>query len=73
MNRTDTKLSTLRQLRELVQADIDKVGPVMDDYDGGQMAAYEKVLTSIRMFESIVLHTTSRSGKFSQEDPGIDC
>jgi hypothetical protein len=58
MNRKEVKLNTLRQLRELVQSDMSKVGPVMDDYDGGQMAAYEQVIKSIDVFEAIINHTS---------------
>ena len=58
MNRKEVKLNTLRQLRELVQSNVRKVGPVMDDHDGGQMAAYEQVLKDISVFEAIINHTS---------------
>ena len=58
MNKKEVKLNTLRQLREMVQSDMDKVGPIMDDYDGGQEAAYEKVLNNITVFEAIINHTS---------------
>ena len=58
MNKKEIKLNTLRQLREMVQSDIDKVGPVMDDHDGGRMAAYEQVLKDITVFEAIINHTS---------------
>ena len=54
MNKKEVKLNTLRQLRDMVKSDIEKVGPVMDDYDGGQVAAYEKTLNNIAAFEAIV-------------------
>lgn len=38
----------------MVKSDIERVGPVMDDYDGGQVAAYEKTLNNIAAFEAIV-------------------
>jgi hypothetical protein len=41
----------------------------MDDYDGGQAAAFEKVLTDIRVFEAIVNHSVAHS---DQQDPGMD-
>jgi hypothetical protein len=69
MNKSEAKLWTLRNMRELVEANIEKLGPVMDDYDGGQKAAYDKVLTDIRVFESIVDHSIAYSG---QQDPGMD-
>tara|TARA_Y100000310_G_C20279845_1_gene622073 strand:+ start:153 stop:365 length:213 start_codon:yes stop_codon:yes gene_type:complete len=69
MNKSVVKLDTLRQLEELVQSRIEKLGPVMDDYDGGQKAAYENVLTDIRAFRAIIKHTSSYSG---QQDPGLD-
>jgi hypothetical protein len=69
MNKSEAKLWALRNMRELVQANIDKLGPVMDDYDGGQMAAYEKVLKDISVFEAIINHTSSYSG---QTEPGMD-
>ena len=58
MNRKEIKLNTLRQLREMVESDMRKVGPIMDDYDGGQVAAYEKVLGNIAAFEAIVNHAS---------------
>ena len=73
MNRSTVKLSTLQQVRELVQSDIDKVGPVMDDYDGGQIAAYERVLDNIRVFEAIIDATDGQPKRIYQEDPGLDC
>ena len=69
MNKTETKLWTLRHMRELVESNVEKLGPVMDDYDGGQKAAYDKVLTDIRVFEAIVDHSIAHSG---QQDPGMD-
>jgi hypothetical protein len=70
MDKTQAKLWALKHMRELVEANIDKVGPIMDDYDGGQMAAYEKVLNDIRVFEAIINHTVA--GHRVQEDPGMD-
>ena len=58
MNKSEIKLNTLRQLREMVESDMDKVGPVMDDFDGGQVNAYEKVLSDIAAFEAIIKHTS---------------
>lgn len=58
MNKKEIKLNTLRQLREMVESDMSKVGPVMDDHDGGQVAAYEKVLSNIAAFEAIIKHTS---------------
>jgi hypothetical protein len=69
MNKSETKLWTLRHMRDMVKANIEKLGPVMDDYDGGQKAAYDKVLTDIRVFEAIVDHSIAYSG---QQDPGMD-
>ena len=56
-------------MREMVEANIEKLGPIMDDYEGGQKAAYDKVLSDIRVFETIVDHSIAYSG---QQDPGID-
>ena len=58
MNKSEVKLNTLRQLKEMVESDMDKVGPVMDDFDGGQVNAYEKVLSDIAAFEAIIKHTS---------------
>jgi hypothetical protein len=69
MDKSETKLWTLRHMREMVESNIEKLGPVMDDYDGGQKEAYEKVLTDIRVFEAIVNHSVSHS---NQQDPGMD-
>ena len=56
-------------MREMVEANIEKLGPIMDDYEGGQKAAYDKVLSDIRVFETIVDHSIAHSG---QQDPGMD-
>ena len=56
-DREQIKLNTLRQMEELVESRIEKVQTVMDDYDGGQMSAYENVLGDIRAFRSIIEHT----------------
>jgi hypothetical protein len=69
MNKSEAKLWTLRNMRDMVKSNIEKLGPVMDDYDGGQKAAYDKVLTDIRVFEAIIDHSISHSG---QQNPGID-
>ena len=58
MNKSEAKLWTLRHMRELVESNVEKLGPVMDDYDGGQEAAYEKVLNNITVFEAIINHTS---------------
>jgi hypothetical protein len=58
MDRKSIKLNTLRQFEELVQSRITKLGPVMDDYDGGQKAAYEDVLKDINVFRAIIDHTS---------------
>jgi hypothetical protein len=69
MNKVQAKLWTLGHMRELVEANVEKLGPIMDDYDGGQAAAFEKVLTDIRVFEAIVNHSVAHS---DQQDPGMD-
>ena len=68
-SKSEAKLWALKHMREMVESNIEKLGPIMDDYDGGQLAAYERVLTDIRLFETIVNHTKSHSG---QQDPGMD-
>ena len=45
-------------LREMIESNISEVGPVMDDHDGGQVAAYQKVLNNIAAFEAIIKHTS---------------
>jgi hypothetical protein len=67
MDKKAVKLNMLRQVEDLVQSNLDKVGPVMDDYDGGQKAAYENVLNDLRAFKAIVNHVHS-----SQQYPGMD-
>ena len=68
-DKSEVKLWTLKHMREMVEANIQKLGPIMDDYDGGQEAAYERVLKDIRVFEAIIDHSISHS---SQIEPGID-
>ena len=48
-------------MRDMVKSNIEKIGPAMDDYDGGQLAAYDKVLTDIRLFETIINHSMTHS------------
>jgi hypothetical protein len=66
--RSQVKLNTLRQVKELVQDHMQKVEPVMDDYDGGQKAAFIKVLESVRAYEAIIKHTEL----YNQQEPGMD-
>ena len=54
---------TLQHMRELVETNVEKVGPVMDDYEGGQVAAYERVLNDIKLFETIIGHTSDLERK----------
>ena len=72
MNRNDVKLRVLDQLEEMVNEKRNKVGYVMDDYDGGQANAYDSVLTDIKAYKAIINHTASISSKHTQEEPGID-
>ena len=58
MDKKLIKLNTLSQVRELVEESSKKVGPIMDDYDGGQKAAYEQVLKHLDVFEAIINHTS---------------
>lgn len=58
MNKNAIRLDTLRQLRELVESDIENLGPIMDDYDGGQKAAYDKCLKNISVYEAIINHSS---------------
>tara|TARA_Y100000310_G_C20631146_1_gene788711 strand:+ start:126 stop:314 length:189 start_codon:yes stop_codon:yes gene_type:complete len=59
MNRNKAKLRTLEVLKEMVESNVEELGPVMDDYDGGQKAAYDKVLEDIKMYQSIISHCAS--------------
>ena len=68
-NKSAVQLNTIRQIEDLVLSRIDKVGTVMDDYDGGQKSAYEDVLNDLKAFRAIINHTSSYSG---QENPGMD-
>ena len=52
-------MNTVRQFEDLVKARILQLGPIMDDYDGGQKAAYERVLNDINAFRAIIKHTTN--------------
>ena len=72
MNRNDIKLRVLDQLEEMVTEKRNKVGYVMDDYDGGQANAYDNVLTDIKAYKAIINHTASTSSNHTQEEPGID-
>lgn len=68
MNKSAIKLDTLRQMEEMVQAHLDRISPAMDDYDGGQIAALNKVLNDISAFRAIIKHTNN----FAQQQPGVD-
>jgi len=69
MNKQEAKLWALEHMKELVEANIDKLGPAMDDYDGGQLAAYDRVLKDIRLFKTIIDHSIAHP---YQQDPGMD-
>ena len=58
-SKSEIQLNTIRQVEELVLGRIDKIGPVMDDYDGGQKGAYEDVLNDLKAFRAIIKHTGS--------------
>jgi len=58
MDKKEIKLNTLRQLEEMVLSRQNKVGPIMDDYDGGQASAYDDVLQDIAAFRAIINHTS---------------
>jgi hypothetical protein len=60
---SNAKMWTLQHMRELVETNVEKVGPVMDDYEGGQVAAYERVLNDIKLFETIIGHTSDLERK----------
>ena len=53
------QLKTLNQLESMVNSRMAKVGIVMDDYDGGQVNAYESVINDINAFRAIIKHTSS--------------
>ena len=59
MNKKDIKTNTLDQLEDMVLNHVKELGTIMDDYDGGQKAAYSKVLNDITMFKAIVRHVHS--------------
>ena len=69
MNKQQIRTDTLRQLEDLVRSRIERVGPVMDDYDGGQKAAYDNVISDINAYKAIIRHTSSSSG---HKEPGCD-
>jgi hypothetical protein len=58
-NKSEVQLKTLNQLEDLVKSRLGKLGPIMDDYDGGQTAAYESVINDINAFRAIIKHTSS--------------
>ena len=51
-------MTAIRQFEDLVKARILELGPIMDDYDGGQKAAYERVLNDINAYRAIIRHTS---------------
>ena len=58
MNKKDIKTNTLDQLEDMVLNHVKELGTIMDDYDGGQKAAYDKVLKDIRVFEAVISHAS---------------
>ena len=50
----EVKLNTVRQAEDLVKARIERVGTVMDDYDGGQVAALEGVLNDLNCMRAVI-------------------
>jgi|LULM01.1.fsa_nt_gb hypothetical protein len=63
------KLTTLRQIEEMVTHRLTEVGPVMDDYDGGMVKAYDQILTDVKVMRSIINHTGQH---IDQQQPGVD-
>ena len=61
MKKSEIKLDTLRQVRELVESNLDKVHDPMDTFECGECHAYDKVLSDIRAFEAIIKHTETNS------------
>ena len=69
MTNTEAKLWTLRNMRDLVQANISKVDDDSADRRVGQLDAYNKILSDIKLFETIIDHSISYS---DQQEPGMD-
>lgn len=67
-DREQIKLNVLNQVEDLVRNRLNKVKPIMDDVDAGQADAYEKVLSDINAYKSIINHTSN----YQQIEPGID-
>jgi hypothetical protein len=71
MNKQEIRSDTIRQIRDLISSRIEKVGPVMDDYDGGQMEAYENCLKDLDVYTAILNHSETFMS-VDQQEPGID-
>ncbi len=67
MNKKQIKLNILQDLKEQVRFRIEQLGSVMDDYDGGQKAAYDQVLKDVDVIMTIVDHAHP-----DQQEPGMD-
>jgi hypothetical protein len=57
-SKSEIQMTAIRQFEDLVKARILELGPIMDDYDGGQKAAYERVLNDINAYRAIIKHTS---------------
>ena len=68
-NKASVQLNVLRQVEDMTKIHILELGPIMEDYDGGQKEAYEKVLNDINAYRAIIKHTTSYA---DQQEAGVD-
>jgi hypothetical protein len=60
MNKQEVREDTIRQIKELIDSRIEKVGAVMDDHDGGQMEAYENCLKDLDVYLAILRHSETK-------------
>ena len=49
-SKLEIRRSTINQVRELVEGNLEAVGPIMDDHDGGAAAAFK-----IRIFTHLMI------------------
>ena len=65
-DKMDTKIATVEQAIEIVTERLNQIGPVMDDYDGGQVKAYKTILKDLKVMGGII--TAIYKGKMEDND-----
>ena len=56
MDKNEIRRDVIEQVRGLINARKERVGPTMDDYDGGLVEGYNNVLKDLDIYDMIIDH-----------------